>query len=178
MLQIYKEFWQNDGYANKEDRDKYKQKGLDILDKFWENYQLNPPQEILYLEKKFSFKIAGDVIKGAIDRIDRLADNSLEIIDYKTGQAKTKLEYGEKRQLILYQLFIEEFLNIKVSALSYYYLESGEKLTFSATAKDITKLKLEIQKEIAAIKKREFPPHPSLMCKYCDFNSICEFKQR
>ena len=178
LLEIYQEFWQTDGYQSKEDREKYKKKGTEALKRFWQSYSANPPQEIMFLEKRFSFKIGGDVIKGAIDRIDKLADGSLEIIDYKTGKTKTKLDFSEKRQLILYQLFIEEFLGAKVSALSYYYLESGEKFTFTATAKDITKLQLEIKKEIAAIKKRDFTPTPSIMCAFCDFNSICEFKQR
>lgn len=178
LLDLYEEFWQADGYPSKKDREDYKKKGLEAIHKFWEAYQANPPQEILFLEKRFSFKVGGDIIKGAIDRIDKLPDGRLEIIDYKTGKTKTKLDYSEKRQLILYQLFIEEFLKIPVGTLSYYYLESGEKLTFTATEKDISRLQIEIREEIAAIKKREFPPQPSMMCGYCDFNSICEFKQR
>ncbi len=178
LLEIYEEFWVADGYDSKKEREDYKKKGIDALHKFWLAYSANPPKEIFFLEKKFSFKIEGDIIKGAIDRIDKHADGSLEIIDYKTGKTKTKLAYSEKRQLILYQLFIEEFLRVKVSVLSYYYLESGEKFTFTASAKDITKLKLEIRDEIAAIKKRDFTPTPSPMCGFCDFNSICEFKQR
>lgn len=178
LMEIYEEFWQTDGYPSKEDRDSYKKKGIDALRKFWQSYSANPPKETMFLEKKFSFKIAGDVIKGAIDRIDKLPDGTLEIVDYKTGKTKTKLDFAAKRQLILYQLFIEEFLGVKVGALSYYYLESGEKFTFTATAKDITKLQLEIKEEIAAIKRRNFAPTPSMMCEFCDFNSICEFKQR
>ena len=27
------------------------------------------------------------------------------------------------------------------------------------------------------INKGEFPPRPSLLCKYCDFKSICEFRK-
>jgi len=178
LIDLYEEFWQSDGYPSKKDREDYKKKGLEAIYKFWENYQANPPREILFLEKKFSFKVGSDIIKGAIDRIDKLPDGRLEIIDYKTGKTKTKLDYSEKRQLILYQLFIEGFLKTPVGALSYYYLESGEKLSFKATEKDIARLRLEIKEEIAAIKKREFPPKPSQMCGFCDFNSICEFKQR
>ncbi len=177
LLEIYNEFWVADGYSNKKERESYHQKGIEALKKFIQTYQADIPKEILFLEKRFSFKIDGDIIKGAIDRIDKCADGTLEIIDYKTGKTKTKLDFSEKRQLILYQLFIEEFLGIKVGALSYYYLESGEKFTFTATKKDITRLRLEVREEIAAIKKRDFTPTPSLMCQFCDFNSICEFRQ-
>lgn len=177
LLEIYNEFWVADGYQDKKEREDYHQKGLESLKKFWQSYQANPPQEIFFLEKRFSFKIDGDVIKGAIDRIDKRPDGTFEILDYKTGKTKTKLDFSEKRQLILYQLFIEEFLGVKVSALSYYYLESGEKFTFTATDKDISRLRLEVREEIAAIKKRDFTPTPGMMCQFCDFKSICEFRQ-
>lgn len=130
------------------------------------------------LEKRFNFKIAKELIHGAIDRIDLLPDGSLEIIDYKTGKTKESLQFKDKRQLILYQLFLEEFLSKKVSRLSYYFLESGKKLSFTATDKEVTKLRLEVISEIEAIKKRDFKAKPSMMCSYCDFNSICEFRQK
>jgi DNA helicase-2/ATP-dependent DNA helicase PcrA len=176
LLAIYEEFWQTDGYQNKEEREKYKTKGREALQKFFADYTATALPEILFLEKKFSFKLGTDILKGTIDRVDILPDGSLEIIDYKTGKSKTKLEFKDKRQLILYQLFLEEFLGKKVSALSYYYLESGEKLSFTATAKDLTNLRLGVLKEIAAIKERDFAPTPSPMCQFCDFNSICEFR--
>lgn len=177
LMELYAEFWQNDGYASKEEREKYKIKGREALKKFITAYKDEPAREILFLEKKFSFKVGSDVIKGAIDRVDKLADGTLEVVDYKTGKTKDKLEFKDKRQLILYQLFLEEFLGIKVSALSYYYLESGEKRSFTATEKDITKLRTDVMAEIAAIKSRDFAPTPSPMCQFCDFNSICEFRE-
>lgn len=177
LMELYAEFWQNDGYASKDEREKYKVKGRDALKKFLASYKNEPAREILFLEKKFSFKVGTDVIKGAIDRVDKLSDGTLEVVDYKTGKTKDKLEFKDKRQLILYQLFLEEFLGIKVSALSYYYLESGEKRSFTATEKDITKLRTDVMAEIAAIKSRDFAPTPSPMCQFCDFNSICEFRE-
>ncbi|MFA5024354.1 MAG: ATP-dependent DNA helicase, partial [Patescibacteria group bacterium] len=178
LLDIYQEFWQTDGYHNKEERELYYKKGLDSLKKFLAAYQKAAATEILFLEKKFSFQIGAETVKGTIDRVDKLADGTLEIIDYKTGKSKTKLDFNEKRQLILYQLFLEEFLQIKVSALSYYYLESGEKFTFTPTEKEIDRLKEEVVSEITEIKKRQFIPKPSMMCNFCDFNTICEFRQK
>ncbi len=177
LAALYQEFWQPDGYQDKEEREAYLQKGRLALNRFLDDYQKNPPAEIIFLEKKFSFKIGADVIKGTMDRVDRLADGSLEIIDYKTGKSKTKLEFKDKRQLILYKIFLEEFLGEKVSRLSYYYLESGEKFSFNATEKDIEKLKSGVLEEIAAIKSRHFAPTPSPMCEFCDFRTICEFRQ-
>lgn len=178
LLDIYKEFWQEDGYRSKEDRESYKKRGEESLTAFFKNYQEEKPKGILMLEKNFNFKINKEVIRGAIDRVDILEDGSLEIIDYKTGNTKESLLFKDKRQLILYQLFLEEFLNKKVSLLSYYFLESGQKLSFTATEKEITKLRLEVISEIEAIKKRDFKATPSMMCNYCDFKSICEFRQK
>ena len=177
LLDLYDEFWQADGYKSKEERETYQANGRAALKKFWLSYQAKPPREILFLEKRFSFKLGDDTIKGTIDRVDRLADGTLEIIDYKTGRAKTKLEFKDKRQLILYQLFLEEFLSERVSALSFYYLENGEKRSFTSSEKDLAKLRQEVGAEIAAIKKRNFAPTPSPLCAFCDFNSICEFRQ-
>lgn len=178
LLDLYKEFWQEDGYRSKEDKEKYRKRGLESLNIFFKRYQEDKPAAVLMLEKRFNFKIAKELIHGAIDRIDLLPDGSLEIIDYKTGKTKESLQFKDKRQLILYQLFLEEFLSKKVSRLSYYFLESGKKLSFTATDKEVTKLRLEVISEIEAIKKRDFKAKPSMMCSYCDFNSICEFRQK
>lgn len=174
LLALYEEFWQDDGYRDKVERTKYKAQGRQALHNFFTDYQANPPQAILFLEKRFSFRIGQEIIKGAIDRVDRLADGTLEIIDYKTGHSKAKVD---KRQLVLYQLFLEEFLETKVSLLSYYYVEDDEKISFTASPQDISKLRLTVREQIASIKKRKFDPRPTPLCNFCDFRDICEFRQ-
>lgn len=176
LLELYEGHWQADGYNNKEEREKYYQKGKNILKTFWHDFSIAERPEILFLEKNFTFKIGEGIIKGAIDRVDRLPDGTLEIIDYKTGNPKEKLEYADKRQLILYKIFLEEFLKIKVSKLSYYYLEGTYKTSFEAKDKDVEKLRLEVLEEIAEIKKGNFPPNPTELCKYCDFRDICQWR--
>lgn len=177
IREIYERRWQNDGYADKDQREEFYQKGLNIIKMFLDNWNIQAVPEVLFLEKNFSFKMGSDIIKGAIDRIDRLPDQTLEVIDYKTGNPKEKLAYEDKRQLILYKIFLEEAYGQKVSLLSYYYLENGQKISFSATEKEVEKLRLEILEGIAEIKRAHFPATPSQLCDYCDFRSICEFKQ-
>ena len=47
-------------------------------------------------------------MKGRIDRIDSV-DGGLEIIDYKTGEAKDeKLSWDDRRQLVLYAMAVEQ----------------------------------------------------------------------
>ncbi len=175
LMEIFKERWQSDGYNTKEEREAYLIKGEVALRSFWKYWQELGGREILFLEKRFCFKIAGEIMKGAIDRVDILADGRLEIVDYKTGNPKEKLDYEARRQLILYQLFLEEFLGKPVALLSYYYLENGSIMSFEATDKEKEKLRREIEEEIEAIKKGKFPSRPSEMCKFCDFKGICEF---
>jgi DNA helicase-2/ATP-dependent DNA helicase PcrA len=177
LLEIYEAHWLVDGWNSKEEREKYYKKGREILNTFAQNLNDNPLPEIMFLEKDFSFKINEFVLKGKIDRVDKLSDGTLEIIDYKTGNPKDKLDWEDKRQLILYQLFLEEFLKVKVNQLSYYYLDNGQKVSFVAKDKDQEKMRQEVIDEINEIKKMNFTPKPSELCKFCDFNGICEFRK-
>jgi len=174
---IFKQAWQEDGYEDPKQRQEYKERAKQALRYFIKVFfSNNLGPKPMFLEKSFSFKIAGELIKGTIDRIDELEDG-VEVIDYKTGKVKTKLEWKDKRQLILYQLFLEEVLQMKVLALKYYYVESGDMLSFLPSDKEREKLRQEIAVQIKSIRSRDFSPKPSMMCDFCDFNKICEFRQ-
>ena len=169
--------WQDEGYQNAKQALEYKRKAEQSLQYFYEAFFVNGNlPEPVFLEKNFSFKIGGETLKGAIDRVDRV-EGGFEVIDYKTGAPKEKLDWQDKRQLILYQLFLEEVLQMKVLSLKYYYVENASILEFLPTEKEKDKLKAEVIKQITAIKSRNFSPKPSMMCQFCDFNKICEFRQ-
>lgn len=63
----------------------------------------------LVAEAEGRFEIAGVTLKGRVDRIDRLADGSLAIVDYKTGTAPSvkQIEAGFALQLGLMGLMAE-----------------------------------------------------------------------
>jgi len=173
---IFKKNWIDDGYRSRDEREKYKKKGAEIIKMFYAGLEAGWPQPA-FLEKTFLLKIGDVLLRGAIDRIDRLPDGTVEIIDYKTGNPKDKLEADDKRQLIIYQLAIEQAFGLKASRLSYYYLENGQKISFAAKEKELAAVQEKIVEQAAEIRKCAFPPKPGFLCAYCDFNSICEFRK-
>ena len=170
--------WQNDGYDSVKDRDDYKKQGREILKSLFAYYEKNGWPDVAFIEKSFLVNIGGYAFKGAIDRVDKLPDGTYEILDYKTGNPKEKLIYDDKRQLMLYKIVLEEGMGLKVSSLAYFYLKNGEKVSFESKSKDEEKLKAELFESIKGIIKGEFLPKPSLLCSYCDFDNICEYRQK
>jgi len=177
LLNIYEKNFHGEWYRNKEDREKYYEKGKEILKVFFEKLNQNNYPQILVLEKNFNTKIGNYFFRGAIDRIDKIGDREVEIIDYKTGSPKEKVYYKDKKQLILYKIAVEANLGVKGEVLSYYYLENNSKVSFEASEQDIEKLRNEIEETIAKMKLGRFDPKPGPLCAYCDFNQICEARQ-
>jgi len=173
LKEIYQNSWINEWYETKERREEFFQAGLKMLRLF---YQENKDKvlPVLLLEKDFLLKLDDDFLfKGQIDRIDQ-GEKGVILIDYKTGAAKEKLTYRDKRQLLLYQLAVESFLRQPVEKLVFYFLEKGKQLEFQATEKELAKVKkwaLDLGKKI---REKNFPLSPGPHCQFCDFRQYCE----
>ncbi|MCK5416589.1 UvrD-helicase domain-containing protein [Candidatus Parcubacteria bacterium] len=177
LLDIYKRRWVDNGYEDKKQRQEYLEKGKKILTEFYEKLEKATWPNVVFTEKGFNVKIGGYTLRGSIDRIDKLPDGTVEIVDYKTGNPKEKLDVKNKRQLILYKIAVEQTLGLKVSTLSFYYLENNSIISFEAKDAEVEKLEIQIIEQIEEIKKCNFTAKPGFLCDYCDFKGICEFKK-
>ena len=182
LLEIYKKNWIDEWYENKEQKNEYYKKGKKTLKIFFENFLKNPPKIKVIknnpcLEQSFNLKINGHPLIGKIDRIDEINDCEVEIIDYKTGAVKTKLQSGDKDQLLIYQIAAEQVLGLKPKKLVYYYLENNTRISFLGSEKDKQRLKEKIIEMIKKIKQSDFSPLPGFHCQFCDFKHICEFRK-
>ncbi|MBU0614163.1 PD-(D/E)XK nuclease family protein, partial [Patescibacteria group bacterium] len=130
------------------------------------------------LEKGFTLKIGGIVLRGRIDRIDKI-DGGFEIIDYKTGTPKDKLTWDLKKQLVLYAIAAQECFDpvLEVKKLTYHYLENNSQISFEPSEKELQKLKDEILSVVEKITFSDFAATPGMQCAWCDFKDICEFSQ-
>lgn len=178
LIKIYEESWQDDWYESKKQKETYYARGLKNLKEFYSLHEAGGWSVPTHLEVGFHLKMAGEQIKGAIDRIDPLSDGTVELIDYKTGNPKDaeKMTFDDKEQLFIYQLAVAETLGLRPARLSFYYLENNQKISFLGTDKDLDKLRKKVEENILAIKSSQFPSKASLfICKYCDFKEICEY---
>jgi len=181
LIEMYERNWIDDWYKGKRQHDEFYKKGKEILKIFYEvedgNWTI--PVE---LESRFKIKIGGNAITGRIDRVDKHADGTLEIIDYKTGKTKEKLEAGDKEQLLLYHIAAESSEPYRSHGspglLTFYYLNDNIKMSFSGNEKQIHRLKEKLEATIEKIKEKQFKPTPNkFVCGFCDFKEICEYRK-
>ncbi|MCK5459748.1 PD-(D/E)XK nuclease family protein, partial [Candidatus Parcubacteria bacterium] len=175
MLDIFQASWIDDWYEDKNSKEKHFKKGKKIIKGFYDKFSDKIIQP-LYLEKVFKIKIAGYVIRGAIDRVDK-TEGGLKIIDYKTGEPKEKLTFENKKQLIIYQLACEQLFDEPIKKLSFYYLNNNSEVEFLGKDKELEKVEKWIADTIEKIKQNNFSAKPGNLCKWCDFKDICEKKK-
>ncbi len=177
IFDIYKSSWIDDWYDDNDQKNEYDKKGKGMLEDFYLKHK-DKVIEPIYIEKDFKFKIAGNneySFKGTIDRVDRYEDG-LKIVDYKTGRPKEKLTLKEKKQLLIYQLAAEQIFDKPIRKLSFYYLDDNTEVEFLGTEKELEKVEKQVVETIEKIKNNDFVAKSNMLCRYCDFSSICDKK--
>lgn len=161
------------------ERDTYKE-ALGLLCNFFNlEKQINPTLFYVPVETiKDSFKDYEKMIKpldggmsisGKFDRIDKLENGNLRVVDFKTGKNGDNFF-----QLEFYKLLAEANFGTKVDQVSFYCLAKGKVKNFNVCdvdSKDISNKIVDKIKEIQGTK--DFPPQKSYLCNHCDFKEIC-----
>ena len=91
----------------------------------------------VWFERNFSFRIGPHLLRGRVDRVDRQPDGSYELIDYKTGRARTPSQLKDDIQLSLYQIGARESWQLDASRQSYYYVLDDEQVPLEPTDEDV-----------------------------------------
>jgi DNA helicase-2/ATP-dependent DNA helicase PcrA len=178
LTELYEQYFTDEWYESAEQRDEVYAFGRSALLDLYGKMEKATPRPT-YLEQGFTLKLDDILIKGRIDRIDAV-EGGYEIIDYKTGQPKDKLDADAKRQLTLYAIAAEECFEppLNIVRCTYHYFDGNVQASFTPTDSEKEKLKLQIRETVAAMKASSFAatPNPRL-CQYCDFKLICPFAE-
>lgn len=136
----------------------------------------NLPAHVISCEKRFEFPIAENIIlNGAIDRIQKDADNVIHVCDYKTVKNKKYLKDDWFQLLTYAYVIVNEDPSVEKVRGSYILLRHDfEYITKEFTKKEILKVKKQYEKYAEQIQsEKEFPASPSALCKFCDFLDHC-----
>ncbi len=201
LITMYRQSFINEWYPSKKSRQEYYAKGEAALKDWYVKTMKNPPN-VLRLEQVFNLKVdvfatAGGgappdggpreavVVNGAIDRIDQIGVDVktkqplVKIVDYKTGKVKEKFEKDDKYQLLIYTLAVKDpnILDGEVKELEYYFVDANESRVMTPTDKDATAALDWVRGTVKKIQSGDFRATPNeMICKFCDYREICEFR--
>jgi len=172
LIKMYEKNWQPLGYEDEKHRQERFESGKELLKDYYEKHK--DDKKPLGLEKSFNIRIDGIKFYGRIDRIDSL-DDGVEIIDYKTGKTKTQKEVDKDDQVAYYALGVKEALKMNPKKLSYYFVESGEKISTTRAQEQLDEKKKEVHEVVENMKSGNFKADPGMQCRWCDYSEICPF---
>ena len=152
------------------------------------------------LEMDFTLDLAGVVVRGKIDRMDRTREGANLVLDYKTGSVDftpEQIARGEHFQALLYLLAAESMGTAKNLGLLFYDLKKGELrrgilheghvppvarkhvtrghvLSTEAYQRLRTEGGARITEIAGALKAGDFRPRPAPgVCDFCDYPALC-----
>ncbi len=173
LLGLLEAGWRRGGFGDSEEERQLRAKATQALLRYHERFQ-DEDGEPVWFERAFAFRLGPHLLRGRVDRVDKLPGGGYELIDYKTGRPKTATQLREDVQLTLYAVGARESWQLEAAHQAYYYVLDDEKVPVERTEEDrdwITDTVLEVADGILG---QGFEPTPSWSaCSMCDYRIAC-----
>ena len=173
LMQLFEAAWRRSGFGDSNDDLQFRERAVAALSRYWELDRARESEPVSF-ERSFSFHIGPHLLRGRVDRVDRLPDGRHELIDYKTGKPKTETDLREDVQLSIYQMGAREAWGLETAAQSYYYVLENEKVPVAHSEEELDRVRGTVTDIGDRIMGHRFEPKPSLeLCSFCDYRIIC-----
>lgn len=174
LLDCYEESWVGSGYPDGSTRERWYRKGQRILKSYYGAEQ-DRRSLIVGVEREFVYPLGRHMVRGMVDRIDRLADGGHEIIDYKTHlDVESEEGLADDLQMRFYALGVKESLALELSLLTLHYVAAAKRVSVAYDSARESELKALIEKAADDIEAGEFAPRTAF-CPRCEFREECGF---
>ena len=178
LMQLFDASWRRAGFGDRSDDRQFRARAVTALERYWESDREDSGEPV-WFERSFSFRLGPHLVRGRVDRVDRLPDGGYELIDYKTGKAKTAAELREDVQLSIYQMGARESWQLPTAAQSYLYVLDGEKVPVSHSEEELERVRSTVGEVADGILEQRFEPKPSYeICSFCDYRIACPAAER
>ena len=173
LLTLFEAGWRRAGFGASDDELQYRDRAVSALTRYHERH-LRAESSPVWLERQFNFSIGPHQLRGRVDRVDRTADGSYELIDYKTGDRAAAVTPAGDVQLALYRLGAREAWQLEATSGSYWYVLSDERVPVAAQPDDSERVERTVLEVAGGIEGQDFEPRPShQICSWCDYRLIC-----
>jgi DNA helicase-2/ATP-dependent DNA helicase PcrA len=174
LLGLLEASWRRGGFGDSEQERQLRGKAAAALTQYHTRYQ-SSESEPLWFERAFSFKLGPHLLRGRVDRVDRLPGGEYELIDYKTGRPKSPGQLVDDVQLSLYAVGAREAWRLDSTQQAYYYVLDDQKVAVPDDRADRYEWIQEVAMEVAdGILSQGFEPTPSFAaCSLCDYRLVC-----
>jgi putative RecB family exonuclease len=120
---------------------------------------------------------------GYVDRVDRAADGSTVILDYKTGRTRSQVEVDADRQLTAYAYAAAHGALRDpasgaplppASCLGLYFADEGVEVSTTRTAADLARFEEDLVEMVTLAREGRFEPRPERWsCHWCEYHQDC-----
>ncbi len=174
MLGLLDTSWRRGGFGESEEERQLRGKAVSALTRYHDRFQ-SSESEPVWFERAFSFKLGPHLLRGRVDRVDRLPGGEYELIDYKTGRPKSAVQLVDDVQLSLYAVGAREAWRLDSSQQAYYYVLDDQKVAVPDDRDDRFGWIEDVAMEVAdGILSQGFEPTPSFAaCSMCDYRLVC-----
>jgi DNA helicase-2/ATP-dependent DNA helicase PcrA len=171
--------WRRGGFGDSEEERQLRGKASSALTRYHERFQSEEGKPV-WFERQFTFKLGRHLLRGRVDRVDRLPGGDYELIDYKTGRPKSPEQLTDDVQLSLYAVGAREAWRLEASQQAYYYLLDDQKVAVPSGERDRADWVCDVATEVAeGIQSQGFEPTPSFAaCSICDYRLVCPAAER
>ncbi len=178
LLNLLDAGWRRGGFGDSEEERQLRGKATSALVRYHDRFR-DEDAEPVWFERSFQFRMGPHLLRGRVDRVDRLPDGGYELIDYKTGRPKTPAQLREDVQLSLYAVGARESWQLDAAQQAYYYVLDDEKVPVERSEEDRGWITDTVHEVAEGILGQGFEPTPSYTaCSMCDYRIACPAAER
>jgi RecB family exonuclease len=164
--------WESEGFATPAEEAEAKARAEQMLREYLSRFGDGPGQPVL-IEKKLEAPFEGVPFLGIVDRVDRLPDGTLELIDYKSGRDRG-LTQPLRQQLAIYRHLIHDQLGEAPHSIAIHHLATSTRVAVELAAEEWEAALRTAAASARAIETDEdYRPEVGPACSRCDYTSRC-----
>jgi DNA helicase-2/ATP-dependent DNA helicase PcrA len=178
LLEVFRADLEQSGIQDRYQHELYEKQGVDQLKEFLAAYKRDPKPDVLHTEEFFEIKIGQTTVAGRIDRVDKLPDGGVVVVDYKTGRPQTQDDADKSLQLSIYALATKQKWGYKADHLVLYNLDENNAVMTRRHDAELLGAAERVQEVAGNIAAGQFDPKPGFMCRFCAYRSLCPATER